>query len=233
MLSSLITYIYIIIIVVFFIGAIWIWTKLQPYVYPSSSESSSQSSSQSSLSSFGKDTRNLRQIYSFVDKYTFYLRTYLEESLHSLPYNRETLRLLKEECTKYLDGWKDIMELEHHVSYSSLQSKRWRLHIELVDLCVEDEDDETDEDKEDDNNKKFRKILRDLRHINRNISELHEDWWGLNIDTDEYLRLLNYFDQTLKDICEVYVDEESGSVQLKKYKELQSIHKQQQEMLYF
>jgi DNA repair photolyase len=100
-----------------------------------------------------------------------------------------------------------------------MQTKRWRKHIQLIDTCLEEDPEEEEIDS----------IMQELRKLNRRISELHEDWFGLNANSDEWIKMLNYFDQTLLEYCSGYVEEETMT-QYKKYEELQKITQRIQEL---
>jgi hypothetical protein len=107
-----------------------------------------------------------------------------------------------------------MLKKEHYLALVDLQTKRWRLHIDLLDMYVEEDPSKPTE---------IQKATRELRHLNRKISELHEDWWGLSFQSDTYLRHLNTIDQTLEKVCQSIVQEESG---LQQWEHLEQLHQQ-------
>lgn len=212
---DLITYIYIAVIIIFLVGLIWIWTQVQSYFYPQDK-------------SDPNDISNIyiKEIYPIIyqhHQYPTQLKQYIEETHHRLPYNYDTLNFIKEDCKASIIGWKQKMKTEHYQEFYPLQYKRWKYHIDLIDICTE-----TTNSDDEDINEEIDKYIQSLRKVNRKLSELHEDWWGLSTNSDKWLRYFNSFDQALVGLCSNYVNEENIH---KSYKHLEYINKGIEELI--
>jgi len=122
------------------------------------------------------DTDHLQEIFIIENNQYHLLRSYLIETRESLDCARETLDLYTENCQSVLENWSKILTKEHFLKFSDLQRRRWNLYLSLI------EGDEVSE------------ISKELRSINRKISQIHEDWWGLKFDASGYMRELNDMD---------------------------------------
>lgn len=205
MILSITAWIYIVIIIVFLIGLIWIWTKIQPYLGYYIED----------FKDTKKEAKIPEEILFFEQNYPLHLRSYIQECTQDNLTDKITLKLLKEDCTAYLDACKDIFTKEHYFALIPVQSQKWRLHIESIDAYFDHS-----------SNKQLNKISTKMRSLNRKIVQIHEKYLGLSFDSALYLRDLNVFDSCLQELCEIVIEEEdendtnkSNSI-LEKFKEL-------------
>jgi len=122
------------------------------------------------------DADHLQEIFIIENNQYHLLRSYLIETGESLDCARETLDLYTDNCQSVLEDWSKILTKEHFLKFSDLQRKRWNLYLSLI------EGDDVSE------------ISKELRSINRKVSQIHEDWWGLKFDASGYMRELNDMD---------------------------------------
>lgn len=118
----------------------------------------------------------LREIFIYENNQYHLLRSYIVETHMSLECNGETLELYTENCQSLLEVWSKILNKEHFLKFADLQRKRWNLYLSLLEGASET------------------KTTKELRSVNRRLSQLHEDWWGLRFDASGYMRELNEMD---------------------------------------
>jgi len=133
----------------------------------------------------------LREIFIYENNQYHLLRSYLVETHKSLDYAGETLELYTENCQSLLEVWSKVLNKEHFLKFTDLQRKRWNLYLSLIEGA----------------NKT--KTAKELRSVNRRLSQLHEDWWGLRFDASGYMRELNEMDA---DVIELKSCVTSGKV---------------------
>lgn len=114
-------------------------------------------------------------------------RLYAIELNHEIESYSTTLNMIQENFVKIQQIWEKILEKEHYIVFIDLLRKKMNTLISIIEEDVGTV-------------KSTKKILR---KINRKISEIHEDWWGLRFDGSNYMKLLNEMDmnflnQTLK-----------------------------------
>lgn len=119
------------------------------------------------------------------------LRSYTVELCNESECSKETVECYKDNCLKLLELWSKIARKEHFSRIVDYLRNRFNLHLRIVeglgDECSEE--------------------LKDLRIINRKLSENHEDWWGLKFQGTEYMRNLNNIDELIRSMVAEAYDE--------------------------
>jgi len=170
-------YIYLILGIVIVAGLWWIWTQMSDWW--------------SSSSTISPSTSYLQEIFLYENVSYHLLRTYLIETCNELESATQTLELYTQNCAAILALWEKMLEKEHFLKFMDLQRKRWSLHLAFV----ENIGDEKSTDR------------KTLRITNRNIAQLHEDWWGLKFDGSGYMKSLNEMDTHILELVHTTYDE--------------------------
>lgn len=171
-------YVYLILGIVIIAGLWWIWLQMSNW-WSSSSPTISSSSSY------------LHEIFLNENSCHHLLRTYLIETCNELESATQTLELYTQNCATILALWEKVLEKEHFLKFMDLQRKRWSLHLAFVENIG---DAKTSDHKT-------------LRITNRNIAQLHEDWWGLKFDGSGYMKSLNEMDTHILELVRSTYDE--------------------------
>jgi len=135
----------------------------------------------------------LKEIFIYENNQHHLLRSYLIENYASLDYARETLELYMENSQFLLDLWSKILNKEHFLNFVDLQRKRWNLHLSIIE----------GDDKS--------KTSKTLRSVNRKLSQLHEDWWGLKFDSSGYMRELNEMDSDIIELKSCIIENNTSN----------------------
>jgi len=92
-----------------------------------------------------------------------------------------------------LGFWSKVLNKEHFLDFTDLQRKRWNLYLSLIEGAGKP------------------KISKDLRSVNRRLSQLHEDWWGLKFDASGYMRELNEMDSDIVELRSCVTGEKASN----------------------
>ena len=175
--------IYLILAIFVIAFVIWIWRGISGWWYPTTTPAPIPS-----------------EIFFHKENLHHKLRLYLIETAAELESAQVTLSMIKENFYKMSSVWEEILEKEHYLSLVELERKRLNIHLGIADELLFSEDEECASGKR-----------RNLRKLNREISELHEDWWGLKFDSSRFMKLSNEMDACYVDQVINIRDEEYES----------------------
>lgn len=128
-----------------------------------------------------KFNSNIYEIFLYENSQHHLLRAYTIELCSNHSCAEETVALYKENAKNLLMLWEKVLKKEHFYNFVDLQRQRWNLHLSIVENMGSQSKSE----------------MKELRIINRKISQLHEDWWGLKFGGTEYMRSLNEMDTSI------------------------------------
>lgn len=177
-------YLYIVIIVVFIIGIWCIWSQCK--MWWNGSSKSFNDEQVTTINNISKCNVELCHI----------LRCYALHNCISNNLAHEDLIMYDDKTNEIMVLWEKILKKEHFYKFIDLQRKRWNLHLSIVECDADSNDEEH---------------LNKLRIVNRSITNLHEDWWGIKFDGTEYMRNLNNQDVDIEDMVNHVVTQDYQS----------------------